>query len=153
MELNLNVRGFQYSTEKDLKQAFCSFLSRFAWQYMATWTFNQEITDPIRAMRILHRFMARFDVKGYFCSVEWHRLRDGVHLHGLIADWQSNELYRASPLQIRELWGLWFELYGFNRIETVRADEAARKYCSKYITKNLADWDLRWRSSDQKIWA
>ena len=57
------------------------------------------------------------------------------HAHSLWVDCASKSR--------RDVWRTWFDRYGRARIEPVRDKEDVTGYCSKYVTKQGAWWDLK----------
>jgi hypothetical protein len=71
----------------------------------------------------------------YFYALEQNPSRDGFHVHALWADTAS--VFR------KEVWAAWFKRYGRARIEPVRSFEDVSGYCSKYVTKEGAWWNVK----------
>jgi hypothetical protein len=51
-------------------------------------------------------------------------------------------------VQRREVWDEWKTTYGRNRIEPVRALSDVARYCSKYVSKEGAWWNVKLVSPD-----
>jgi len=80
----------------------------------------------------MRRHLARVS---YFYALEENPCRDGFHVHALWAD--AGSVFR------REAWAAWFKAYGRARIEPVRSKGDVSDYCSKYVTKEGAWWNVK----------
>lgn len=71
----------------------------------------------------------------YFFCVE--RFKDGqfTHIHAII--WVSKEL------PYNDVSGLWRSMYGRCKIEAYQKDKGANYYLTKYLVKELCDWDIK----------
>lgn len=121
--------------QKDLSSVFGEWLNQFKWDWWATFTFRRD-TSPYRAKKSFLRF-----IRGnlhrhayYFMVVEWHSYRDCVHLHALVGN--VDKVRRLSTMD------RWYATYGISRIWPYDTRLGARYYLSKYITKELSDWDF-----------
>jgi hypothetical protein len=105
------------------------------WQVIAHHTFAWE-ASIWSAQKSYERFM-RKEVPGvsYFYALEENPSRDGHHVHALWADCEA--VHRSA------IWEHWKARYGRNRIEPVRSVEDVVSYCSKYVTKERAWWNVK----------
>ncbi len=115
------------------------------WQVIAHLTFPWESSlDSTR--RCYERFMQRKLCRvSYFYAVEENPSRDGHHVHALWGD--AKNVYR------KEVWASWFTQFGIvrdgkftgarARIEPVRSVKDVSDYCSKYVTKACAWWNVK----------
>lgn len=104
-----------------------------AWKVIAHHTFRWE-ASLWSADRVYRRFMDRtLPGISYFFACEENPGRDGFHVHAL---WDSPEAPRKATH--RE----WLKRYGRNRIEPVRCFDDVVSYCSKYVCKETAWWDV-----------
>jgi hypothetical protein len=88
------------------------------------------------ARRYYEKFMAKnYSRISYFYAVEENPSRDGHHIHSLLADAKS--LYR------KEMWSLWFEKFGRNKVEPVHCLQDVVDYCAKYVCKEGAWWNVK----------
>lgn len=111
------------------------------WQVIAHLTFRWEVSLD-SARRLYERFMRKkLASLSYFYAEEQNPSRDGYHVHALWADCKG--LYR------KEAWHSWFHRFGRARIEPVRSEGDVASYCSKYVTKEGAWWNvkLQWHRS------
>jgi hypothetical protein len=110
------------------------------WRVIAHHTFAWE-ASIWSAQKSYERFMAK-SCKGlsYFYAVEENPSRDGHHVHALWADCEG--------VQRSDIWSRWKSLYGRNRIEPVRSLADVAAYCSKYVTKEGAWWNVKLVSPD-----
>lgn len=117
-----------------LRQAFGEWLGRYNWTWWSTWTFRDEVS-PLSAKKVFARFIVRTcPGSWYFLAVEWHRWRDSVHCHALVGGVEG--VRRLSVMDE------WYRRYGIARIVEYNPKLGARYYLTKYITKELADWDV-----------
>jgi hypothetical protein len=85
---------------------------------------------------MFERFMAkRYNRLTYFYAIEENPSRDGHHIHALFAD--CKELYRKA------MWEQWFKRFGRNKVEPVKGLSDVVDYCSKYVTKEGAWWNVK----------
>lgn len=136
----------EYSQVQELRQALSDWVSDRPWDWYATLTFRREVRNTSIAKRNFGRFTSwlgkvyEVDPK-YFLAVERFRDGWGTHLHALLWVGGPNMLGQA-PL-IRPAWEWWFRKYGMARIMVYDSGLGASYYLSKYLTKDLCDWDFR----------
>lgn len=85
------------------------------------------------------RFMRNdYSRLSYFYAIEQNPGEPGHHIHALFAD--DPNLYR------KEMWAAWFKRFGRNKVEPVKCLGDVVDYCSKYVTKEGAWWNvcLQW---------
>jgi hypothetical protein len=108
------------------------------WDVISHLTFSWECSlDSGR--RCYEKFMRKhLPQVSYFYALEQNPCRDGFHVHALWAD--AGSVFR------KEAWSKWFNTYGRARIEPVRSHHDVSGYCSKYVTKERAWWNvhLQW---------
>ena len=115
---------------------------------MANWTTKYDTTfkfpcDEFRAEKLFRKFMHdHLPSSTYFFAVEQnpnqpdHALGGGLkrpcHIHALTdTPWKHYKLVKR--VLRKDIWKLWFEKYGRNRLEPVRNLRDARDYCAKKI--------------------
>jgi len=105
------------------------------WKVIAHFTFEWE-ASIWSAQKAVERFMRKNlpDVT-YFYALEQNPGRPGFHVHMLWADCEA--------VQRRQVWNKWFQSYGRNRIEPVRGITDVARYCSKYVSKEGAWWNVK----------
>jgi hypothetical protein len=119
------------------------WVDQFEWQFWFTGTFQPERSyrDTIKTKRAYEKFISKlskdFNMHNieYFLAVERFKHGDFTHCHSLI-----NGLDGLSYRQIGETWR---SLYGREQVESYIKDKGANFYLTKYVTKELCDWDLR----------
>ena len=79
----------------------------------------------------------RSELRGMSCfyALEPNPGRDGHHAHALWVDCRN--------LRRRDIWRSWFERYGRNRIESVHSRDDVSDYCTNYVTKAGAWWNVK----------
>jgi len=121
--------------QEDIKEAFGEWLSRYPWDWWATFTFRRPLANPILAKKHFESFMGPYKDVFYFVAVERFFMKDDCHLHALLGN--------CSDLSAKEFWAGWYKKYGRCRTEAYNAGLGARFYLFKYVTKDLFDWDFR----------
>jgi len=111
-----------------------------AWKVIAHHTFEWE-ASVWSAQKSYERFMAKSCREvSHFYALEQNPGRPGFHVHALWADCEA--------VQRSGIWQRWQTLYGRNRIEPVRGITDVARYCSKYVTKEGAWWNVKLVSPD-----
>lgn len=119
-----------------LHAALGSFLEGFRWDHFHTLTFRQESGDDY-ARREWWRYQRHVEhaagvATSWFYGIEFGERFGRVHIHALTAN--TERLPRS--LMAAE-WRA-----GFSRILDYDAGRGASHYVAKYVTKELAEWDL-----------
>lgn len=117
-------------------QAMATWVHQLApWEVIGHFTFVWE-SSLTAAQRAFEKFMARNlrDVS-YFYAVEQNPNRGGHHVHALWAD--------CVGVRRKEMWKRWFDRYGRARIEPINSRFDVVNYCSKYVSKEGAWWNLK----------
>jgi len=79
---------------------------------------------------------------GYFMAVERFKHGYNTHIHSVIRVGKENSIFGEKNIYIYPFWQKWFERYGRARIEIYDERKGARYYLSKYITKEICDWEI-----------
>lgn len=119
------------------------WVDQFDWQFWFTGTFqpDRSYRDTIKTKRAFQRFIDSMSKQyrkphiEYFLAVERFKNGDFTHCHALM-----NGLDGMTFKQIGESWR---SLFGREKIETYQKDKGANFYLTKYVTKDLCDWDLK----------
>jgi len=134
-----NVHNFQQISNKDIRNAWCQFLSRWDWQWFCTLTFR-DIVHPEAADKSFRYFTSRLNRQLY--GPRWYKKAHGgipwvraleyqrrgvIHFHALFADVEG--VRRLSWMDE------WNEIAGFGRIEAIKDKWAVRRYVTKYCLK------------------
>lgn len=128
-----------------MKEAFAGFLDCISFDYFCTFTTRKPISllsCRRIAQKVVYR-ITRFDDLYFrsdpnasiFWAAEKFELRDGYHFHALI----------KANIDKYQLWDWYFRRYGRCQIIDNREPDrqlAASYYLSKYITKEISDYDL-----------
>jgi len=113
------------------------WLSTYSWDWWCTLTFRNEYT-PDAATRAFLRFASwlRHDSPGvgYFVGHEVGRL-GRLHLHALIGGLEPHVQRTAAARR-------WERRHGHARIFPYDRDRGAAHYIAKYVSKELAEWDI-----------
>ena len=131
-----------------VQNTYGEWLGNYKWDYFCTFTTRYQLTLP-SARRLMYRFYDMNELKmtgasRFFWCAEPFDTRVGYHTHGLL---ECNEILSKNDL------GLIYQVAAGNkeklksdwhRIQLRNYNEklGASYYCGKYITKNLADYDI-----------
>ena len=126
-----------------VREGYGTWLSKYPWQLWCTLTFRYAPSSA-SALRSYRRWLNRSGLwlgglPYSFVGTEEGRLFGRVHLHALIGVGRCND-----SLQIdREwLWSTWYQSYGRALILPYDRSKGASFYISKYITKELGDYEV-----------
>ncbi len=126
------------TVQEQLAEAWVAFLSRWEWEWFATFTFR-DITHPESADKRFRVLISKGNRELY--GPRWHKKNIGIqwvramemqkrgvlHFHALLNNVQN--LHRLEYMEI------WNEMAGYARIMPVISDVAVRRYVSKYVIK------------------
>lgn len=121
---------------RDLRRAWGEFLEGYQWAHFLTLTFRRE-SGPDFAARAYDRYLRRVTKCAdrplyWFMATEYGRRAGRLHLHALTGNTDTLE---RSRLQHE-----WRD--GFSRVLDYQPHLGATHYLTKYITKDLADYDV-----------
>lgn len=123
---------------EELREAWIRFLSRWRWEWFATFTFRDAV-HPEAADKRFRVLISKGNRELYGRrwakhrkGIQWARAleyqRRGVlHYHALLS--KVGDLRRLTYMDV------WNRLAGFAKIEPVRSEGAVRGYVSKYVIK------------------
>lgn len=134
----------------DVSDALATWLQTWPWTWFFTVTYRNPAHYPrvainrIKAIRMdwlgcesCNRYCSVGGAKGWRAFVAAEPFSAGdYHAHGLIAH------PCVHPGESSALFWEMHRRFGRSRVETARDTAAVATYCAKYITKNVADWDL-----------
>ena len=118
-------------------EALGNFLDVIDFSHFCTFTTRKPVS--VAATRRIAEKVAKFVDAGRASSMFWAAekfdVREGFHFHALL----------STPLHPLEIFNWYYPRYGrcqiINNTEPERR-QAASYYCSKYVTKELADYDV-----------
>lgn len=116
-----------------LHEHWRTLLEGIDWTHFATLTTRYVISlDQIRRLMTQHsRRWCCYDDQRMFWVAESFRDRGGYHAHCLL----------KSHLWATDLWKYWVHRYGRARVEIFNPNIGASGYVTKYVTKEIADYD------------
>jgi len=124
------------------QRAFSDFLGKYKFETFATFT-TKKTLQLTGARRMAENFARHIDAGNsstMFWAAEPFDSKIGYHFHGLI-----NTYGRISNLEMRNYWSEYKD-FGYSDFLKIHrklgAKDQIENYCSKYITKRLADYDL-----------
>lgn len=130
-----------------LRDAWSQWLGVYPWEAWGTLTFRESDFTNDSATRAWGRFVAFLypaAAQSWFVGHEVGA-QGRLHLHCLLG-----------PLTIKrsEAWQWWFTRYGRSEVKGYDPEQGAAKYITKYITKELAHYDVdlrgfEWLSESQ----
>ena len=126
-----------------MRDTLAEWVDQFDWQFWFTGTFkpDQSYRDTIKTKRAFNRFIDKIGKEydkhniEYFLAVERFKSGDFTHCHALI-----NGL---DGLRYKQIGETWRGLFGREKVEGYQKDKGANFYLTKYVTKELCDWDLK----------
>jgi len=125
----------EYQLKEDHRQ-MADWVNMLApWEVFATGTFRYEagMWSANKAWKkVLNGQLARCSC---FYALERNPSRDGYHIHALLGD--------CTAIFFKDVWAQWFQRYGRFHSEPVRHYGDVSRYCSKYVCKRSAWWDVR----------
>jgi len=125
----------------EVRDGFAEFLQRWRWDYFITVSFRTP-RQPFHALstvsEVARVIKARSDGR-FFLGTELH-LNRTLHVHGLFQSTAVSNVARGVTAQY--LWQDFFEAFGRSQVRKVRSREAVSNYCSKYVTKELTEWEF-----------
>ena len=123
---------------KEVRNAFGAWLGLFPWTYFITITFR-EPRQPHHAISTLRQcgYVVRRHSKGrLFLGTELHLSRT-LHVHGLL-----DAPFGATDFLEYALWNSLWTSFGRSEVRPVQSREAVSNYVSKYVTKEMTEWDM-----------
>lgn len=146
--------GHRWS-ENPIVEALSGFLEdlhqKYPWDWFGTFTFARKAISPEGACYWFRRYLEEAGRVGIakpyaFRADEYGPATGRFHLHALIGNVSHLTMYCQQRLLARE-WGrpcCWLHRWpcGYARIFPYDPSRGARHYLSKYVTKDLANWDL-----------
>lgn len=129
-----------------LQPAWGEWLKTWEWESWGTLTFRDDGYSHEAATRSFGRFVAWLQREGN-PNVSWfvgHEIGSlgRLHLHCLLGS--------LAPITSRRaLWRWWFERYGRCELRGYDPEQGAAVYVSKYVTKELAHYDLDLRGMER----
>lgn len=126
------------SSKREVRDAFGAWIGLFPWTYFLTVTFR-EPRQPHHALSTLRgvgKVVRRHSKGRLFLGTELHINRT-LHVHGLLdAPYGPNDFLEYA------LWSSLFSAFGRSEVRQVQSREAVSIYVSKYVTKELTEWDM-----------
>ena len=132
------LEGRSVSDRRQLAASWGDFLSQFSWDWFVTLTFRDEV-QSFRAHRLFGYLMRDLEAAAGI-PIFWFRVDEigehggRFHMHALIGN--------VAHLRRLDWMDIWERRAGYARILPFDNLRGAAYYVAKYITKQLADWDL-----------
>lgn len=120
--------------------AWGEWLGTFPWDAWGTLTFAAGEFTHDAASRAWARFSREFQNQHPLgCWFVGHEVgaRGRLHLHCLLG-----AMLQPTPASRTQLWEWWFKRYGRAQIAGYDPERGAAHYCAKYVSKELAHYDL-----------
>jgi len=109
------------------------------WHYWSTLTFREERSGKA-IRRAVEGHLARCSVSRSFWGVEAGKVSGRLHAHALY------HFDRQIPPQAEAIWDDWWTIDGARgraHVDQFDQEKGATHYVSKYVSKDLADYDLQ----------
>lgn len=122
-------------------EALAGYLDTIDFDYFCTFTTRKPVSIPA-TRRIAERVAGTVyagDSTSMFWAAEKFDVREGFHFHALL---KVHDLKYITPTSI---WAWYYPRFGRCQVinnTDVERRQAASVYCAKYITKELADYDI-----------
>lgn len=121
---------------KKVRRAWGEWLDGLPWDHYTTLTFGIK-SGPDFARRAFGRWVRRLEQEAglpllWFVGFEDGRLLGRLHLHALVGNTRDLE-----PSYLSKVWTA-----GFSRIVPYKSKLGAAHYVTKYVTKELLDYDV-----------
>jgi len=130
----------EYHVHTELARAWGDWLSTFEWDWWCTLTFREPYSARA-STRAFQRWAACLPTSDssasgvrYFMAHEIGRL-GRLHLHALLGDVHPGTLRKNA-------WRIWFDRHGRAQILPYESELGAGHYISKYVTKDLAHYEI-----------
>lgn len=122
--------------DHDLREELGAWLATLEWSYFLTVTcaIPRKPHQSLSLLTSIKRNLQPFLPSLVFLGTEQH-LSSLLHVHGL---------YRHGLIAVpaRVIWQSLFKQFGRSKVEVVRSQEAVSRYCTKYVVKELTDYDI-----------
>lgn len=124
--------------KEEVRDVFGSWLSTFRWDYFITVTFRfpRQPHVALSTVREVGKVIRRSNTGRLFLGTELHVNRT-LHLHGLLEARGG-----ATSFSRWQLWADLYDRFGRSQVRAVQSREAVSIYVSKYVTKELTEWDM-----------
>jgi hypothetical protein len=137
-----------YQRSLEVRSKVVDIASTVNWEFYVTGTYRLEnatksiYTVKRRIFSMMNYFRDREGGKGvsYFIGIEKHRT-GMLHWHGLIG--------RGLNATKEEIFKFMFEKYGRSTVVEYEPGKGAEHYITKYIIKNLCEWDIYLNNKDK----
>jgi len=139
------------SKVQDLRQTMAEWMNKYDWQIWMTGTFrpDQSYRDTIKTKRAFKRFMGDLSKMfgknsiEYFLAVERFSHGEFTHIHAL--------LNGLDGLTYRQIGEPWFDRFGRVDVQGYDPCKGANFYLTKYVVKEVCDWDFNIMQTKSKI--
>jgi len=130
----------EYRYSSRMREEYSNYLQSLHWDYIITITFRKVWRNSIYTKDSVWEFLhGECYVARAFLAVERNPGSfPNLHVHGLVSDYTGKYLPRMLLP-----WGMWegcFHRFGRSEVAPVRSPAAVSAYCSKYVTKRMADY-------------
>lgn len=141
--VSLSGRSALISYTLEERDALAEWLETFKWTFFLTVTFRWW-ARPEQAQshfEYVRRALARYHPERLFLGAELHKKGD-LHLHGIYAEGDGAYTPGFGTPRAIDIWSLLYKRFGRSKVEAVRNPAAVVSYCTKYVTKQLTDYNI-----------
>jgi len=128
---------------REERHALSEWLQVFPWVYFLTVTFRWW-ARPEQAQQhfeYIRRALAWSHPERLFLGAELH-IKGDLHVHGLLGFGPGAYVAGFGYPRATDIWTPLFERFGRSKVEAVRDKSAVAAYCTKYVTKELTDYNM-----------
>jgi len=128
---------------REERYALSEWLQVFPWNYFLTVTFRwwARPEQSQTHFEYIRRSVARYHPERLFLGAELHTKGD-LHIHGLYAQGEGTAVAPQGYPRATDLWSVFFRRFGRSKVEVVHSKSAVVSYCTKYVTKELTDYNI-----------
>lgn len=128
---------------REERYALSEWLQGFPWVYFLTVTFRwwARPEQSQQHFEYIRRALAWSHPDRLFLGAELH-IKGDLHVHGLLGYGPGAHVDGFGYPRATDIWAPLFERFGRSKVETVRDKLAVTAYCTKYVTKELTDYNI-----------
>ena len=145
-----------WETKEKLEKSFVDWLDPIDWNFWGTFEFDRTkpVRDPVRAKKYFVEYIKKqFDFPdslwcSYFMAVENFKNTFNLHIHFMLAGLCLGMSEKNAGKVIGAPW--WKKHEGYCFLEKYDPLIGAAGYLSKYVMKEMCDWDIRLKNEHRK---
>jgi len=114
------------------------------WTFWCTFTFRYSPSLP-SVRRSMEKFNVDVSPTLFFWGSESGACTGRNHVHALLyfdSQRLHSPLFGELPISSRAIWQKAFNRFGRSHVDEFEAEKGASHYVSKYVSKQISDWDI-----------